>query len=66
EPIAGWSSKAVQNALSGYKERTRDIYGYGDYMHPQINNYTNEQIEKISHYVSTLDRATGSLASKPL
>jgi cytochrome c553 len=64
EPIASWSPDAVKSALLGYKERTRDIYGYGDYMHPQISNYTPEQIEKISRYVSTLNRATGTLASK--
>jgi len=54
ERIAGWPSDAVKKALTGYKEKNRDRYGYGAYMHPQINRYSYEQIELIAGYVATL------------
>ena len=62
-PIAGWGSEAVKEALLGYKQNTRNQYGYGDYMHPQIDKYTIEEIEEISRYVATLTQQNLPIAS---
>lgn len=64
DPIAGWPSPAVKRALMGYKQKTRDIYGYGAYMHPQINRYTSEEIDAIADYIASIDRASALLAAK--
>ena len=62
EPIAGWSEKAVEAALQGYKQHTRNRYGYGDYMHPQINTYSEGQIKAIARYLASLTSARHSVA----
>lgn len=64
DPIAGWPPELIKRALMGYKQKTRDIYGYGAYMHPQINRYTPEEIDAIIAYIASLDRAASLLAAK--
>ena len=64
DPIAGWPPELIKRALMGYKQKTRDIYGYGAYMHPQIDRYTPEEIDAIIAHIASLDRATSLLAAK--
>ena len=64
DSIAGWSEEAVKKALTGYKEHSRDQYGYGDYMHPQISRYNDHEIDKIAHYIASLHQETSVIASQ--
>ncbi|RLA68949.1 MAG: hypothetical protein DRG24_09290, partial [Epsilonproteobacteria bacterium] len=53
--INRWSSSTIKDALEAYKAGTRDEYGYGELMHTQVSTYTDEQIEKVSKYIPTLN-----------
>ena len=64
DPIAGWPAEAVKKALVAYKEHSRDQYGYGDYMHPQISKYSDKEIDKIARYIATLHNENTVLAAK--
>ncbi len=63
KPIADWTPEAVKQALVGYKDNSRDRYGYGAYMHPQISKYSQEEIDAIAEYVSSLGNAQKQLIS---
>jgi cytochrome c553 len=53
-PIAGWDSVKLQEAIKGYKNGSRDVYGMGSVMKGQAANLSDEDIKKLSSYISKL------------
>lgn len=47
-------SATLKSLLSEYKAGTRDMYGYGDMMHMQVDTYSEDQIDTLSQYIPTL------------
>jgi cytochrome c len=52
--IAGWDvNKAIQ-ALNGYKNGTRNMYGMGEFMKNELRRYSNEELLSLANYISKL------------
>lgn len=64
DKIATWSQEMIVEALEGYKHKERNVYGFGDYMHPQISRYSDEEINAIAYYISALGKRSDHLAAK--
>lgn len=54
EIIAGWDSAKIANSLKGYKSGDINQYGLGGTMKATVSTMNNEQIQKVSDYISTL------------
>lgn len=63
-PIAGWSIDTVKNAMIAYKDKSRNLYGYGDFMHPQATNYSPGQIHLIAEYIASLQPIPDTIATR--
>ncbi|MFP4486230.1 MAG: c-type cytochrome [Campylobacterales bacterium] len=54
EVIAGWDSAKIVNSLKGYKSGDINKYGLGATMKTTLSTMNDEQIQKVSDYISTL------------
>lgn len=53
-PVAGMSTEEVSKNLNGYKDGSLNKYGMAGLMRAQVKSYTQEQIQMVSKYISTL------------
>ena len=53
--IAGMSKVKIKEALIGYKLGKRNNYGFGGLMKGQVSSYSDEEIEAIANFVSSLN-----------
>ncbi len=51
-PLVGWDKAKIVEALKGYKEGTRNVYGMGSLMKGQVASYSDSDIEAVAEYIS--------------
>jgi cytochrome c553 len=44
----------LKTALSAYKAGSKNVYGYGDVMHAQVDTMSDDQLTLLSQYIPTL------------
>ena len=52
--IGGWNSLKVQEALKGYRSKTRNIYGMGAVMQGQATKLSDDEIKALGDYIEKL------------
>ncbi|WP_200763698.1 c-type cytochrome [Nitrosophilus alvini] len=52
--IGGWDKAKTVEALKGYKEGKRNIYGMGALMKGQVVSYSDEDIQAVAEYIEKL------------
>lgn len=56
EAITGWSVSKVTEALYGYRDGLRNTNGMGAYMKIKMHEYSNQDIDALAKYISSLKR----------
>ena len=54
EKIGGWSAAKVEEALKGYKAKTRNVHGMGAVMQGQAAKLSDEEIKALAEYIEKL------------
>ena len=52
--IGGWDAAKVQEALAGYKAKTRNVHGMGAVMQGQAAKLSDDEIKALGEYISKL------------
>ncbi len=56
EPIMGWSSTKLGEALLAYKNGMRNTNGMGTYMQIKMQMRSKEEIDALAKYISSLKK----------
>lgn len=56
EPIAGWETEKLVEALDEYKKGTRNIHGMGALMKGQVRGMSDDDIKSVAEYIHTLKK----------
>ncbi len=54
DAIGGWSAAKVEEALEGYKAKTRNVHGMGAVMQGQAAKLSDQDIKALGAYISKL------------
>lgn len=53
--ISGWKEESVINAIKGYKDKSRSVYGFGGMMSGKVVNLNEKEIVALAKYISSLE-----------
>lgn len=53
--ISGWKEESVINAIKGYKDKSRSVYGFGSMMSGKVVNLNDQEVTALAKYISSLE-----------
>lgn len=53
--ISGWKEESVINAIKGYKDKSRSVYGFGSMMSGKVVSLNEKEIVALAKYISSLE-----------